>query len=231
MKHLIDLSMAAICYVEAVPFSLFESDIVKTALSRLHPAYKLPTRKSIAGPLLEESYDKLQSKVRKIITGLQLLNIITDESTNINNARIANISLQSLYGSFHYISEDVGTKQLTAENTAAWLRTHLEVLSEENWQRINSITTDTCSTMLSMWTKLRKAPELKHVFCIPCDSHGIQLLVKDMLTDIPQFKLLYDQAQAIAKAFKLSPLQYSRLKAIQIDRYGEPRSLCLSIIT
>ena len=54
--------------------------------------------------------------------------------------------------------------------------------------------------------KLQEALELKHVFCIPCDSHEIQLLVKDILTDIPQFKLLHDQAQAIAKAFKLSPL-------------------------
>src|SRR2546430_1292440 len=74
-------------------------------------------------------------------------------------------------------------------------------------------------------------PELRHILCIPCDSHGVQLLVKDILMDIPQFKIIYEQTQSIAKAFKSSSLQYSRLKAIQIDRYSEPRALCLSVIT
>jgi hypothetical protein len=217
MKHLIDLKMAEICFVEAVPFSLFESETVKAALAHLHPAYKPPTRKAIAGPLLEESYTQLQSKVNQIVSGLPLLNIVTDESTNINNARIANISIHSHYGSFHYLSEDIGTKQMTAENTAVWLRTHLEVLSNGDWSRINSVTTDTCATMLSMWNKLREMPELKHILCIPCDSHRVQLLVKDILMDIPQFKIIHEQAQSIAKAFKASLLQYTRLKAIQIN--------------
>src|SRR5437868_2323324 len=101
IKHLIDLSMAEICFVEAVPFSLFESETVKTVLAQLHPAYKPPTRNAIAGPLLEESYTRLQSKVNQIISGLPLLNIVTDESTNINNTRIANISIHLHYGSFH----------------------------------------------------------------------------------------------------------------------------------
>lgn len=231
MKHLIDLKMADICFVEAIPFSLFESETVKAALTQLHPAYRPPTRKAIAGPLLEESYTQLQSKVSQIISGLPLLNIVTDESTNINNARIANISIHTQYGSFHYLSEDVGTKEMTAENTAIWLQSHLRILANGDLSRINSITTDTCATMLLMWKKLREMPELKHILCIPCDSHGLQLLVKDVLMDIPQFKILHEQAQSIAKGFKVAPLQYARLKAIQINRYGGPRALCLSVIT
>ena len=78
--------MAAICYVEGVPFKLLETNTFKTAISSLHSAYKPPTRKAIAGPLLDESYEKLQLKVNKIIAELSLPNIVTDESTNINNA-------------------------------------------------------------------------------------------------------------------------------------------------
>lgn len=200
-------------------------------MQQLNPAYKPPTRKTIAGPLLDESFAKLQSQVNQLISGLPLLNIVTDESTNINDARIANISIHTPYGAFHYISEDVGTRRLSAENTATWLQSHLEVLSNGDLSRINSLITDTCATMLSMWTKLREIPQLRHVLCVPCDSHGIQLLVKDLITDVPEFTTVHDKAQAIAKAFKSSPLQYARLKAIQILRYGEPRAICLSIIT
>lgn len=234
--------MAAICYVEGVPFKLFETNTFKTVLSSLHPAYKPPTRKAIAGPLLDESYEKLQLKVNKIIAELPLLNIVTDESTNINNARIINLSLHTSHGSFHYLSEDIGSTRLTAENTAEWLKKHMKEISESNWDRINSITTDTCSTQLSLWNKLQEMPELQHLFCIPCDSHGIQLLIKDILK-ISSCKLAHDQAQIvikvhslyllflIVKAFKNSPLQLSHLRAIQVQRYGKPRALCLSVIT
>ena len=45
------------------------------------------------------------------------------------------------------------------------------------------------------------------------------------------FKSLYDQSQAIVKDFKNSPLQYSHLKVIQLQQYGELHALCLSVIT
>jgi hypothetical protein len=124
--------------------------MVKLALSQLNSAYKPPTRKAIADSLFEESYDILQKKVNNIIAELPLLNIITDESTNINNARIVNISLHTPYGSFHYLSEDVGSTRSTAENTATWLHPHLEQLSNGDWNHINSVITDTCFTIFAM---------------------------------------------------------------------------------
>ena len=41
--------------------------------------------------------------------------------------------------------------------------------------------------------------ELKHVFFVPCDSHGIQLLVKDLL-EIPVFKDIMAKAQTVVKS-------------------------------
>ena len=142
--------MAAICYVEGVSFSLFETEMVKLALSQLNSAYKPPTRKAIADSLFEKSYDILQKKVNNIIAELPLLNIITDESTNINNAQIVNISLHTPYRFFHYLLEDVSSTRSTVKNTATWLHSYLEQLSNEDWNRINSITIDTCSTMCVM---------------------------------------------------------------------------------
>ena len=58
-----------------------------------------------------------------------------------------------------------------------------------------------------MWAELQHDDEFKY-----CQSHGIQLLVKDILM-IQHFKDI--QAQSIIKAFKKAPLQYAHLKQCQ----------------
>ena len=35
--------------------------------------------------------------------------------------------------------------------------------------------------MRAVWKILKSKPELSHVFYLPCDSHGIQLLIEDLL--------------------------------------------------
>ena len=84
--------------------------------------------------------------------------------------------------------------------------------------------------MFSIWEELRKSPDLRHCLCIPCDSHGIQLLVKDILA-VSSLKAILSQAQSIVKAFKKSPLQYARLRNFQIAVYSKQEALCLSVIT
>jgi hypothetical protein len=61
-------------------------------------------------------------------------------------------------------------------------------LTNNNLLRVNSIATDTCPTMSAVWEITRKDPSLKHVLFVPCDAHGLQLVVKDMLDDVPGFK-------------------------------------------
>src|SRR6266496_4874924 len=103
---------------------------------------------------------------------------------------------------------------MNAIGAAEWLKFHLQLLSNSDLNRINSISTDTCPTMFAMHDILRESPELRHVFFIPCDSHGLQLLCKDLLT-IPRFSLTHKKAQIIVKAFKKAPLQYARLREFQ----------------
>src|SRR5579859_5882859 len=118
-------------------------------------------------------------------------------------------------------SEDIGARQATSLNIANWLQNHLQNLSNNNVSRINSVATDMCTTMLKTWEILCGFPDLKHIFCIPCDSHGVHLIVKDILTCISEFKELLEKAQTIAKAFKNAPLQYARLRQLQVEIYGK----------
>jgi len=66
---------------------------------------------------------------------------------------------------------------------------------------------------------------------VPCDSHGLQLLVKDIVEHIPVFKATLEQAQAVVKAFKNAPLQLSFLREYQVQHYQQPVALILSVIT
>jgi Protein of unknown function (DUF 659) len=229
-KAQLDSDFANVCYVQSLPFNIYESDAMKVALNKLNPAYKPPTRQAISTHLLDSAYESLKVKVDAVIQGLHFLNVISDESTNINNNRIFNISLHTDAGAIHWHSEDIGDRQMTASNIANILKTRLLELSNGDLKRINTVATDTCPTMLAAWELMRSDPELSHIFFIPCDSHGLQLLVKDIVS-LPSFKIILDKAQSVAKAFKNSPLQLARLRVIQKAVYNEHRSLCLSVIT
>ena len=229
-KAKLDSAFANVCYAQSLPFNIYESDAMKDALYKLNPTYKPPTRKAIATHLLDSAYESLKVKIDATILAQHFLNVISDESTNINNNRIFNISLHTSNGALYWLSEDIGEEQMTAGNIANMLKTRLRELSNGDLQRINTVATDTCPTMFSVWELMRADNDFKHIFFIPCDSHGLQLLVKDILL-LTSFKIILDEAQAIVKAFKNSPLQLARLRAIQQVIYGEQRSLCLSIIT
>ena len=229
-KDELDRLAASVSIIEGHPFTLFESQSMSAFLHRLNPAYKPPSRKVIAGPLLEEIYTNIKAKTEELLQSSDGLNIVTDESGNINHSRICNISIHTIYGTLHYISEDIGARRTDAVSYKNWLIDHLRVLTGNNFSRINSLATDTCSTMFQLWIQLRVLPDFRHVFFIPCDSHSIQLLVKDLLS-LPRMKAIVDQAQVIAKAFRKAPLQYARLREFQREIYNKHYALILSVIT
>src|SRR4030095_3554064 len=72
--------------------------------------------------------------------------------------------------------------------------------------------------------------EYIHVFFIPCDSHSLQLLIKDIVS-IPRFKIILSQAQIIVSPFHKSPLHHALLREEQLDIYKKHYALILSVIT
>jgi hypothetical protein len=84
--------------------------------------------------------------------------------------------------------------------------------------------------MRSFWKKLEKDPRLTHAFFIPCDSHGLQLLIKDLLK-VPLFKDIHRKCKAIAKGLRKAKKQYAILRIKQKQYYNERRALALSILT
>ena len=84
-----------------------------------------------------------------------------------------------------------------------------------DFKRVNSLATDTCSTMRSLWELIHKDEDLQHVFTVPCDSHGLRLLIKDILEQISWFKTVFASAQSMSTKFRTSPKQLSILRRHQ----------------
>jgi hypothetical protein len=64
-----------------------------------------------------------------------------------------------------------------------------ELTKGQLW-RIISLATDTCPTNQNVWIHLSNHPKMKHVITVPCDSHSLQLLIKDLLTLVPSINAI-----------------------------------------
>ena len=94
VKKSLDLEFAKVCYVQALPFNVYESEVMQDALHKLNSAYKPPIRKSIAESLLDSTFESLKVKVEAIIASLDHINCISNENTNINASRIFNTCIR-----------------------------------------------------------------------------------------------------------------------------------------
>jgi hypothetical protein len=220
-------------YMSNVPFNTVENAYWRRFFTKLNPAYIAAHRNTFAGPLLDQTYAKTKQEVEAKLKG-KVLNIVTDESTDVTRNRIVSMSVNSARLTFFYNAEDVGAQRMDTENYTLWLLTQLEALTGGDYSRINSIATDTCATMLKVWTLVREhfaqqQPELRLLF-VPCDSHGLQLLLKDIL-EIPWFAGISTTVKKTVAHFRHSHLQYSRLKVHQRNLYGKEIALIVSVIT
>jgi hypothetical protein len=188
--------------------------------------YKPPSARRIRGDLLDKTYKQLQGQIMDLLDKQTYLQFVLDESLDINHRRMINLLVVVLgFGSFYLETEHVGDKTLDAQFFVNWF-----FWKSKNYcldlNRISSLSTDTCATMQSTWTSLAKHPSLSHSFFVPCDSHGLQLLIKDLL----QSELFSDtitKAQTIVSAFHQAKKQYSILR----QKQEKVTAFVLSVLT
>jgi hypothetical protein len=76
---------------------------------------------------------------------------------------------------------------------------------------INAVATDKCNDMRAVWRIVGNDPRTLQVFCVPCDSHGLQLLMQDILCKIEPVRRIRLAAEHIVASFHHAPLQYALL--------------------
>jgi hypothetical protein len=78
--------------------------------------------------------------------------------------------------------------------------------------------------MRASWKNIEQDPRSKHVITVPCDSHGLQLLIKDIL-QLPNIKKIWQIAANIVAGFKNASKQYAFLRVEQQKEYGKRKPM------
>lgn len=103
----------------------------------------------------------------------------------------------------------------------------MDIISVYDISKITSLTTDTCAVMRSVRAVLTKQRNLAHALFIPCDSHRLQLLIKDFLEQ-PNVAKIMKRAQSVVEYFQPAKKQYAIFREISKDKTS---ALPLSVIT
>jgi hypothetical protein len=179
--------------------------------------------------LLEDSYQHVKAEVEEYLDKQDNLCISFDESNDVANNRIMNISVTTERGAFYHENIDLGAKAVTAEFCAEKIEQQIQSITKGRPKRINSISTDTCDTMRKTARLLQALPSFQHVFMVPCDPHGLQLLIQD-ICESPAFRQTVGQADEIVKHFKGSKKQYQILKQLQRELCPSPQGKAYALI-
>ena len=145
--------------------------------------YKSPGRDQMSDKLLDEEYMDTKDKVETILKESLLLNVISDENDNVKDERILNMTILTKdHHPFYAFSESAGDKRLDAAENGRWILAKMLELTGGDLGKIHSVTTDTCSLERATLDRLSQDPRLSHIFYVPCNSHNLQLLIKDLLS-------------------------------------------------
>jgi hypothetical protein len=223
-------------YMGGLAFCTFHAVWMRTFLFDLSwETWSPPDRTQYSTTLLDKAYNNVKKVVdgtlQELVSTGQKLHFILDESTDRRSRRMINLStVLKPFGSFFLTNKDTKDAKLGAKYFLDWFKAETMEYTGGVLRTIGSMTTDTCATMRLFWDYAEKSPELAHVLIIPCDSHGLQLLIKDLCTHA-WFKPILDAAQAIARGFHKAKKQYAILREIQEDVYGKQQALILSVLT
>ena len=186
-------------------------------LKQLNPGYTAPSSKALSTTVFNDCYQETRNDVFSIIKRLNIVNLITDESSTSTRGRVINLCINTTQGPFHIKHDLVPLGISSAERQAAWICTVLDEIEAEIGQplpEINSTATDTCGTMRKLWRALREDRRFKHTLFVPCDSHGIQLLIKDIVM-LPEFQHVMRNTNDVISHFRTSHKQLALLRSHQ----------------
>ena len=229
-KTQIDEHLASCLFQTGKPLSMFDDDCWIQFFQK-NFGYTPPHSKTISGTLLNKVYESAKIEVKAELSSSPFLGLVIDESTNINQNRIINTLVITNTGkSFYWKNIEaeegkLGAKELTAHAIEAGAE-----ITNGDLTKWTSFISDTCSTMRATWTNIEQDPRSKHVITSPCDSYGLQLLIKDILQR-PGIKKTWQLAANIVTGFKAASKQYAYLRVEQEKEYGKRKPMIVTCDT
>ena len=234
---LLNEAAAAVILEGGLPLSLFDQPAIRAFIRLIRPPgseWLPPSRTQIRDRWITEIYLKMRQQVIDEIirpNDSNPINIIFDASDDAASRRQFNISIATPgVPAVFWRMLDTGGVRHTAEETASLVHTEISTLIQTadervNWNKVNAFVSDTCNTAVATARSLTSKPELRHAFTVFCDSHGLQLLVKDLFSSEGGIRETLLECMSLTSYFKSSTLQLARLRNEQRMLYGHEMAI------
>lgn len=163
-----------------IPFSIVESDHFKELIAKFRPAYKLPTRKTIATKLLDQVYEELNNTDAGLCGEESVLLIDGWKNSTANTKNVVTM-IHNNYGHVAFLeSFDFSEQSETGEELSKIVLKSTELAKEKYSTKIYAVVSDNASNMLKMG-RIVKESDILHS---GCNSHMGNLLAFGEVTSL-----------------------------------------------
>ena len=161
-------------FTTGTSFQRINEENLAIAVKTLRPDAVLPSRKKLAGQLLEKAYTDLKEKVDAHLENGTVC-LISDAWSNIKNDSIVNYMATSPSSTLFLESVSTGEQN----HDANWIASDIQrLMARYSKTTFAGAVTDNSSANKNAWEQLsRKHPS---AYFQGCTSHGLHLLVKDI---------------------------------------------------
>ena len=201
-----DEKLAEMIFALGLPFRIVEWPPFVEFVRSLKPAYSLPSRKAIAGEMLESHYARLQEKVEAEMDRARSICLTVDAWTNVRNESVVGFTATTPKPCFLkavFPGDAPHTADFYFGETSA-------MIQSVGRSKVTAIVTDNAVSMRAMWKRVES--EFPGIICLGCAAHSLNLLLLDVFKlDSP--KQLLEMCKRITSLFAYSSQCDAILKA------------------
>ena len=186
-------SSAKFFFKNALPFNIIKDEHLMQLCKTLRPSFVLPSPHQLRTSLLNQEYEDVTRTREEAIEQAVGVTIVIDGWSNVRKDDIVNIILCTPKPFFYSSTNTEDNRK-----TAAYLKTLIDpIIAKYGPSKFNAIVSDNAANMV----KFGKEVQLQHtnIFFNGCCAHLLSLLIKDIVSEISEFKTLFSESQSIIK--------------------------------
>ena len=146
----LDMKVARFFYACNISFMSSEHEAFQDLIKSLRPGYAPPSRKALAGRLLNKTYTDLKEDMKEAINGSKHVTLVQDGWSDIANSPVVAHTLHTPRKVFFLNSVWVEEMPKTAENCARLAEDAIKEAQNEYGVSITGLVTDNAATMNRM---------------------------------------------------------------------------------
>lgn len=207
----LDEMFAEFVYGCNVSFATCDSVYLKRFLHELRPAYSPPSRKKIAGPLLDKVHQKIQNQNQNLIQKMDneaVLLIDGWQNSSANRHNIVTMMATANDEKVFLESYDISESNETSVNLCHIVNEAVDLALQRYNTKIYAVVSDNAPNMTCLGGLLERYAGLMYT---TCNSHTANLLAKDIVA-VRKYTTLMAKVMVVQKDFRKSGLESILIK-------------------